>query len=114
MMKDEDAGNIIIEVVVLQPKMYSIKIFEKDQNGGNDFKKRKGIQKGVMRNEITHENYLNCLFNNLKFHHSQVTIQAFKHHLFTIQQEKTSLTKTDDKHLILKDGVHTLPYGHKT
>ncbi len=112
-MKDKYAGNIIIEVVALRPKMYSIKIFEKDQNGGNDFRKCKGIQEAVVRNEITHKSYHNCLFNNLKFRHSQVTIRAFKHHVFTIQ-EKTSLTNTDDKRFILKDGVHTLPYGYKT
>ncbi len=71
------------------------------------------MQTAVVNNEITHQDYLDCLFNDCQFRHSQVTIRAFKHQLFTIQQEKTSLTNTDDKRIILPDGVHTLPYGYR-
>ena len=49
-MKDECAGEPIIECVCLRPKMYSV--IKKDGN----IKKAKGVKKYVVKNQIAHEN----------------------------------------------------------
>ena len=55
--KDEVAGIIIEEFVVLRIKLYSHKMFE-----GKESKKCKGVKKSVVNKSITHEDYKNCLF----------------------------------------------------
>ena len=39
-------------------------------------------------------------------------IRSEKHKLYTVTQNKTSLSAYDDKRYILDDGISTLPYGH--
>ncbi len=107
-MKDEYAGKIIVEVVALRPKMYSIKTLDR-----KEMKKCKGIQESVVSKQITHQDYLDCLFENETFQHVQTNIHAFKHKLYTIEQQKTSLTNNDDKRIILDDGIGTIPYGYR-
>ncbi|XP_035216330.1 uncharacterized protein LOC118189772, partial [Stegodyphus dumicola] len=42
----------------------------------------------------------------------QYRIASEEHHLFTLRQNKLSLSPFDDKRYILEDGIHTLAYGH--
>ena len=58
-MKDEAGGKIIEEFVGLRAKLYSYKMFE----DGKEEKKCKGIKKPVVKKNITHENYKECLFS---------------------------------------------------
>ena len=44
--------------------------------------------------------------------HSMNMIRSEKHKVFTITQNKTTLSAYDDKRYILGDGISTLPYGH--
>ena len=57
MFKDEAMGILIDEFVGLRAKLYSYKMFE-----GEETKKCKGVKKSVVKNSITHEDYINCLF----------------------------------------------------
>ena len=56
--KDEAAGMRIVEFIGLRSKMYS---YLKD-NGKNE-KTAKGVRKYVIKKNITHENYKDCLLN---------------------------------------------------
>ena len=39
-------------------------------------------------------------------------IRSHKHEIFTEEVNKIALSAADDKRVILKDGIHTLAYGH--
>ena len=69
--KDEAAGMPITEFVGLRSKMYS---YMKDNDKGG--KTAKGIKKNIIKNNITHENYKNVLFNNKQIHHTRKTIRS--------------------------------------
>ena len=58
MMKDEAGGKIIEEFVGLRAKLYSYKMFK-----GKEEKKCKGIKKSVIKKNISHEDYKECLFS---------------------------------------------------
>ncbi len=105
-MKDELGGKILTEFVGLRSKMYSY------QTASSTTCKAKGVKKSVVKDEITHENYVDCLFNNSIFHHVQNTIQSRKQEVFSVSTNKLSLVSFDDKRYILDDGIETLPYGH--
>ena len=57
-MKDEAGGKIIEEFVGLRAKLYSYKMFE-----GKEETHCKGIKKSVIKNNVSHENYRECLFS---------------------------------------------------
>ena len=58
-MKDESGNNMITEVVALRSKVYAYKT-----NDNKIGKRLKGIKKSVTDNEITFDNYKDCLFKN--------------------------------------------------
>ena len=40
------------------------------------------------------------------------TIRSLNHELYTLNVNKISLSPLDDKRYLLKDGIHSLAYGH--
>ncbi|XP_068738120.1 uncharacterized protein [Montipora capricornis] len=105
--KDEAAGIPITEFVGLRSKMYS---YMKDNHKGG--KTAKGIKKNIIKNNITHENYKNVLFNNEQMHHTMKTIRSNKHQLGSYELNKVSLSCFDDKRYIHNNGVTSFAYGH--
>ena len=93
--KDETGGVPIVEFVGLRSKMYS---YIKDNNKGG--KTAKGIKKNVIKNDITHENYKNTLFNNEQMYHKMKTIRSENHQLGSYEINKVSLSCFDDKRYI--------------
>ena len=61
-IKDDLNGEIIEEFVGLRAKMYSLKI-EKEE-----MKKAKGEKKNVVKKDISHQDHLDCLFEERKFY----------------------------------------------
>ena len=106
--KDEAAGVPICEFVGLRSKMYS---YIKDNNKGG--KTAKGIKKNVIKNNITHENYKDILFNDKQMYHKMKTIRSDNHELGSYEINKVSLSCFDDKRYIHKDGKTSYAYGHK-
>ena len=104
--KDEAAGVPICEFVGLRSKMYSY--MKDDQKGG---KTAKGIKKNVIKNNITHENYKETLFNNKQMRHKMKTISK-NHELGSYEVNKVSLSCFDDKRYIHEDGITSYAYGH--
>ena len=105
-MKDELNGEIIEEFVGLRTKMYSLKTKKEE------IKKAKGVKKNIVKKDISHQDYVYCLFEERKFMHTIQTIRSFKHQLPTIKQSKVSLSPYGDKRYLMDDKFSSLPYGH--
>ena len=106
--KDEAAGMPIVEFIGLRSKMYS---YVKD-NGKNE-KTAEGVRKYVIKKNITHENYKDCLLNRKQMLNSMHTIRSECHQIGSYQLNKISLSCFDDKRYILEDGITSYAYGHK-
>ena len=107
MMKDEAAGKNIKEYVGLRSKLYSF-IME----DGGESKKCKGVKRQVVENSITHEDYKTCLLTGKEKLARQNIIRSYQHEVYTEEVNKVALSAADDKRYILKDGIHTLAWGH--
>ena len=107
MFKDEVGGEIIDEFVGLRAKLYSFKIFK-----GEESKKCKGVKKLVVKKNITHENYKNCLFTRKEQLQKMNIIRSYAHEMFTEEVNKVALSPIDDKRHILEDGINTYALGH--
>ena len=104
--KDELSGTPIQEYVGLRPKMYSI------ISPAGELRKAKGVKKSVVKNEITHENYKQSLFENKMFRHSMNMLRSYDHQIYGIHLNKISLSPLDTKRWIADDRINTLAYGH--
>ena len=76
-MKDETAGEPIVEFVGLRSKMYSY--VTNDEKG---CKTAKGIKKNVVRNLLKHEDY--TLFNNRQMFHKMKSIRSENHKIYSV------------------------------
>ena len=106
-MKDEAAGKIIKEFVGLRAKLYSFIM-----DDGGEIKKCKGIKKQVVESSISHEDYKTCLITGKEQLRKQNILRSYNHEVYTEEVNKVALSAMDDKRYILKDGVHTLAWGH--
>ena len=102
-MKDEFGGAIIIEVVELKPKKYSIKKID-----GREHNTAKGVNIAIEFNK-----FKDILFNRKIIRHKMKIIPSKKHKLRTYEIDKISLSCFDDKRHALDDGIYTLSYFHK-
>ena len=75
-------------------------------------KKAKGGKKSVVKKDISHQDYVDCLFEERKYMHTMQTIRSSKHLLYTIKQNKVSLSPYYDKRYLVDDWVSSLPYGN--
>ena len=72
-MKDELNREIIEEFFCLRAKMYSLKT------------KKGEMKKTKVKKNISHQEYVDCLFEERKFMHAMQTLRSFKHQLYTIK-----------------------------
>ena len=107
MMKDECGGKQIIKFVGLRSKLYSYEMAD-----GAQVKKCKGIKKCVIKNEITIDDFEECLFSGKSQFRTMNTIRSRQHDVGTERINKTGLSADDDKRVILPDGVQTMAIGH--
>ena len=107
MFKDECGGKQINEFVGLRAKLYSNLTCE-----GKEEKKCKGVKKNVIKKNITHEDYKNCLFNEEIVEKDMNIIRHKKHNLYTETITKVALSANDDKRIILENKMNTLAYRH--
>ena len=106
-MKDEAAGKIIKEFVGLRAKLYSFIM-----DDGGEIKKCKGIKNQVVESSISHEDYKTCLLTGKEQLRKQNILRSYNHEVYTEEVNKVALSALDDKRYILKDGIHTLAWGH--
>ena len=98
-MKDEMAGDLILEFVGLRSKMYSILNYD----GGNK-KTAKGVISEVKKQQITHEDFKTALYHQKQFIHKGTKILQEKHQLYTADVNKVTLSPFNDKKWITRDG----------
>ena len=108
LMKDELGGKIMTEFMALRPKLYSYKVLD-----GSEDNKCKGIKKCVVKKTLTFEDYKTCLFNDSTEYRSQLMFRLVTHEVHTIEVNKVSLNRDDDKWISRKDGISTFARGHK-
>ena len=106
-MKDEAAGKTIKEFVGLRAKLYSFVM-----DDGEETKKCKGVKKQVVESSIKHEHYKTCLTTGKEQLRKQNILRSYNHEVYTEEVNKVALSAMDDKRYILKDGIHTLAWGH--
>ena len=88
--KDECQGRVINSFCALRPKMYSFAL------EGETHNKCKGVKQHVVKT-MHHDEYLQCLENDIEREHEFVSIRSFKHKIYTVEQRKKSLSPMDDK-----------------
>ena len=99
-------GKAIEEFVGLRSKMYSIKAVDGEQKNT-----AKGVSRYVSENILTHQKYLNCLVNKTSMKNKMTRFVHDRHQLYTVEQNKTSLSPFNDKRYIQEDGV-SHSFGH--
>ena len=104
--KDELKGADMQEFVGLRAKVYAFTSNEEET------KKLKGIKKSVVSQEIHFDHYKNCLLQHIQYKHNMNTFRSRNHQVYSVSQNKTSLSCFDDKRWICDDGITTLPHGH--
>ena len=108
--KDELNGEPLGEFIGLKAKMYSLKYREKGRIV--ESKKAKGVNKCVVKKRVSHQDYKDCLLKNATIYRDSTSIRSIGHQIYTLKQNKKSLSTFDDKRYILDDGISTLPHGH--
>uniref|UniRef100_A0A6P7GLM1 Uncharacterized protein LOC114338283 n=1 Tax=Diabrotica virgifera virgifera TaxID=50390 RepID=A0A6P7GLM1_DIAVI len=135
LMKDENNGKIMSDFVGLRSKLYATRLnttnnevhqlwekYQKEEYDEDEIKeiimnhdvtkKAKGVKKSVIKNKITFEDYVECLETNKHKITSQNLIRSEKHKVFTIKQEKLSLSCEDDKRYLIPGTFDTFAWGH--
>lgn len=107
LMKDENAGLLMIEFAGLRAKMYSF-VVEGDEKSHS---RAKGISTTVTKS-LTIEDYKDVLFQNSKTYKRQKNIISKHHNIFSVEQNKLALSADDDKRFIIPGRTDTLPWGH--
>ena len=107
LMKDETKGDPIGESVCLKPKMYSVllaghdpKIF--DDPDSEEPKKKHGIQKAksikkcVVKRELRHDKFLECLRNKKLTQHDMYGLRSYDHQIYLEKVNKIGLNPYDN------------------
>ena len=79
----------------------------------SDFKKTlKGIKKSVVKNDISLQDYVDCVKDGKTKVDTMLTFRSFKQQIFTLECKKQSLNPFDNKRWIAQDGIKTFAFGH--
>ena len=95
----------IQDFVALKAKMYAFRV------GGDTTKRAKGITRAVVRDNITWEDYYNCLFDDKIQSNIVTNIRSTNHMINTVRTLKLSLSPFDDKRYYL-NSIESVPWGH--
>ena len=104
--KDEACGKEIQEMILLRPKMYSMKI--KDVT--NAIKRAKGISKSIVSN-YSHDDYRNVFESTTVAIADMTIIQSKSHTVATNTFKKRSLSAWEDKRVWINKN-ESLPHGN--
>ena len=104
--KDETGGQMLEEMILLRPKMYSMKYKDTDTS----IKRAKGISRHIVKS-MKHETYKEA-FEEKKTTHVQMTILRSKQHTIkTTTFRKRALSAWEDKRCWVSAN-ESLPHGH--
>ena len=99
-MKDEVKGVMMTEFCALKAKLYSFVVAGVDQ-----YKKSKGVKRGVVLKTLSFQDYMKCLHSGERAYRTMSAIRSYNHQLYTIAQKKIALSANDDKRCILEEGI---------
>ena len=74
---------------------------------------KKCTTKSVVKKTISFEDYKNCLFSGEASYRPQLMFRFSKHEVRTLEVNKLSLSRDDDKRITV-DGISSLTRGHWT
>jgi len=104
--KDETAGQTLEEMILLRPKMYSMKYKDTDTS----IKRAKGISKHIVK-RMKHDTYREA-FEEQKTTRVQMTIlRSTQHTIQTTTFNKRALSAWEDKRVWVNEN-ESLPHGH--
>ena len=103
--KDETAGKIIEEMVLLRPKMYSIKYL--GEPGG--IKRAKGISRHLV-SSTSHSTYLEAFTNQRETEYEMTILRSELHTVKNVTFRKRGLSAWEDKRCWL-DANSSVPHG---
>ena len=79
---------------------------------GKKDKKCKGVKKCIVKKTLKFDDYKKCLDDEKNVYKEQMVFRSKKHDVFTMNVNKITLNREDDKKLIQEDGVGTFAWGH--
>lgn len=103
--KDEAAGKLIEEMILLRPKMYSMKFLGQ----GTSIKRAKGISRHLVAS-TTHESYRNVFDNQTESTYEMTILRSQLHTIQTTTFKKRGLSAFDDKRCWLDSNI-SVPHG---
>ena len=104
--KDETEGQEIEEMILLKPKMYSIKY----KNHSRGIKRAKGLSKVNVR-RMTHDDYKDVFRNQTESSIEMTVLRSKQHTVRTQVLRKRGLSAWEDKRCWM-DSNRSLPHGH--
>ena len=90
--------------------MYSQNVYY--ENKYNAKRRAKGVKKCVIESDLSHEEFVSSLFQNIKKSIVMKTLRSYSHQIYSIESKKVGLSPFDDKVYVLNDGFNTYNYGH--
>lgn len=112
-MKNEFPSKIITHFAGIRSKEYAFKFLN-----GKEEKRAKGITKVNQKQNLNYADYEHSVFDNIVKVLTETKLQSNKLKMRLIEQEKTSLSNTDDKRVWVgrtqkyEDFDTTLAWGH--
>ena len=106
-MKDECGGVLPVEFVGLRAKMYSLLL-----PGDKEKSTAKGVKRSHAQKYIKHNQYKNCLDQELQTEETFHVLQSKNHEIKTARVTKIALSCYDDKRFLLPNSTDTVAYGH--
>lgn len=104
--KDETAGKEIEEMILLRPKMYSMKL----KNSDDSIKRAKGISKSIVKN-MKHDMYRRAFKNKAITYVNMTILKSNTHEVKTHTFRKRALSAWEDKRCWTSHNI-SLPHGH--
>ena len=115
-MKDEAAGDLILEFVGLRAKAYAYLQESWDKKTETYFiderKKCKGVKKNVVKRDILFHHYKDCLYTHKSHYATMVGFRSKLHKIQTLEMTKKALSCYDDKRFLLPGGITSRAHGH--
>lgn len=105
-VKDEGAGQVWKEWVLLRPKCYSMLAVSE-----HELKRAKGVQRSVLVKEMRHQDYVNIYEGSEDDYRSVRGFRSNLHIIRTITQRKRALSLWEDKRAWVELNS-SLAYGH--
>ena len=103
--KDETAGKAIEEMVLLRPKMYSMKYLGQETG----IKRAKGISYHLIKS-TSHETYREVFLSQRESHYDMTILRSKLHTIQTVTFQKRGLSSWEDKRCWL-DANTSVPHG---